>query len=112
MPLENQEVIQGNPVKFLCQVVTSPGEIDKVHIRWKFNDELIKASSSHRFKILEEGETLLIRNTQKTEEGDYTCIASIRGMKDRSTARLMVKSMYKYCCIITDTGAAMAMIVW
>jgi hypothetical protein len=46
----------------------------------------ILASSSHRFKILEEGETLLIRNTQKTEEGDYTCIASIRGMKDRSTA--------------------------
>lgn len=92
VPLENQEVIQGNPVKFLCQVVTSPGEIDKVHIRWKFNDELIKASSSHRFKILEEGETLLIRNTQKTEEGDYTCIASIRGMKDRSTARLMVKT--------------------
>lgn len=92
VPLENQEVIQGDPVKFLCQVVTSPDEIDKVHIRWKFNDVLIKASSSNRFKILEEGETLSIRNAQKTEEGDYTCIASMRGMKARSTARLMVKT--------------------
>ena len=104
MPLENQEVIQGDPVKFLCQVVTSPDEIDKVHIRWKFNDVLIKASSSNRFKILEEGETLSIRNAQKTEEGDYTCIASMRGMKARSTARLMVKSMYMYRCTIPDTG--------
>ena len=92
MPLENQEVKQGDKVKFLCQVITHPDEIDKVHIRWKFNEETIKPSSSSKFNIIEDGETLIVRNVQKSEEGDYTCVASIRGMKDRSTARLIVKS--------------------
>ncbi|XP_052096594.1 neuroglian-like [Mytilus californianus] len=92
VPLTNQEVTQGETVKFVCDVVTSPGETDKVFIRWKFNEEVIKPSKSSRFNILGDGQTLKIQNAHKTEQGDYTCIASIRKMKDRSTARLIIKT--------------------
>ena len=94
MPLTNQEIRQGETVKFVCDVVTSPGETDKVFIRWKFNEEIIKPSSSSKFNILEDGQTLMVQNAHKSEQGDYTCIASIRKMKDRSTARLIIKSRY------------------
>lgn len=97
VPLTNKEAKEGDTVKFKCDVNTYPAsESQNLKIQWKHNEELIDLTKSKKYEVIEEEGTLSIRSLRGQDSGQYTCIASIGSAKDRSSARLIVKSKYIY----------------
>ncbi|XP_061178933.1 neuroglian-like [Saccostrea echinata] len=92
--LADQTVRKGHKVSFTCSIgLNDDMEQENLRIRWKHNGEILDTRSD-RFKVMDGGQTLVLREADYGDAGQYTCIASVRGQiteKEKSSAKLIVK---------------------
>lgn len=93
--LINQTVRKGHKVSFTCSIGFNNENTEggSLRIRWKHNGEILDTKSD-RYKVMDRGQTLVLREADYSDAGQYTCIASIRGQvtgREKSSAKLEVK---------------------
>ena len=85
---ENYEVTAGTQATFRCNALADPSlDLD---INWFANDKPINFESEPRF-IMSSDSSLTISKTIELDSGTYTCEASTRYDKVRSSASLIVQ---------------------
>lgn len=92
--LVDQTVGKGHTVSFTCSVgfIGDKAEEQDLRVRWKHEGEALDQKSD-RYTLTDNGQKLILRDVDYRDEGQYTCVASIRGQAERekSSARLRVR---------------------
>ncbi|ESO02276.1 hypothetical protein HELRODRAFT_161527 [Helobdella robusta] len=86
----SQEVNASSDVTFSCSATTDSSMLDKLEIKWLFNDNPIEASNS-RYRLENNNELLVLPNVQVGDSGSYTCVAGNGIDEVNKLATLIVK---------------------
>lgn len=90
----DQTVGKGHTVSFTCAVGFTGDEAEEqdLRVRWKHEGEALDQRTD-RYTLADNGQKLILRDVDYRDEGQYTCVASIRGQAERekSSARLRVR---------------------
>ena len=99
LPLNDFLENETNSIQFVCQAIGVPVP----YIRWNFNGAMVNLSDSSKYNsssmYLNESvieSTLSISNTQSSDVGRYTCVASNIIGTDKSSGVLTVNGKYTY----------------
>lgn len=76
----DQTVGKGHTVSFTCSVgfTGDKAEEQDIRVRWKHDGEALDQKSD-RYTLTDNGQKLILRDVDYRDEGQYTCVASIRG---------------------------------
>lgn len=87
---QDQSVIEGSDAVFVCNPTTPLTDSSRLHIRWKYKGRYINTSLP-KYEVDPLKNTLLIKKVSLSDDGIYTCVATVGVDMDMKAAELKVK---------------------